>query len=98
VFGDTAFEHGGQCVEGLFPALGGVALDEAAGCGAFVCGLAAVLFPCSGALVLDVDDGEPDEFDDGVVGRELSTVLDDLADLVVETLDRYLEPARLTGS
>lgn len=75
----------------------GVAFDEAAECFAFVGGLAAFLVAGAGALVLDVDDGEPDQLDDGVVGGELPTILDDLADLVVETLDRYLEPDRLAG-
>ena len=67
-----------------------MAFDEAAGCGAFVWRAcrALSLGGLGGALVLDVDDGEPDEFDDGVVGGELSTILDDLADLVVEALDR----------
>jgi hypothetical protein len=40
-------------------------------------------------LVLDVDDGEPQQLDDGVVGREVAAGLGDLAELVVQRLDRY---------
>src|SRR5690606_27197103 len=88
LFGDTAFEHSGQRVDGLSPALGGMPFDEPAGGGALVAGLAAFLFAGSGAFVLDVGDGQPDQLDDGAVGGELSAVLDDLSDLVVEALDR----------
>jgi hypothetical protein len=42
----------------------------------------------AGALVLDVDDGEPEQLDGGVVGREVAAGLGDLAELVVQRLDR----------
>jgi hypothetical protein len=83
----------------LFPAVDAGAFDEAAGglagLGAGFPGFGGAL---AGAFVLDVGDGEPDEFDGGVVGREVTTILDDLADLEVERLDGYLEPSWLTGS
>jgi hypothetical protein len=48
----------------------------------------AVLLPAglalAGALVFDVDDGEPQELDGGVVGREVAAGLGDLAELVVQ--------------
>ena len=39
VFGDASFEHGGECVEDLSPALGGVAFDEQAGALRWLAGL-----------------------------------------------------------
>jgi hypothetical protein len=42
------------------------------------------------SLVLDVDDGEPEQLDDGVVGREVAAGLGDLAELVGQALDGYL--------
>ncbi len=40
------------------------------------------------ALVFDVTDRQPEQFDDGVVVREVPPVLDDLSELVAEGLDR----------
>jgi hypothetical protein len=37
----------------------------------------------AGALVLDADDGEPRELDDGAVGREAAAGLGDLAEPVL---------------
>src|SRR5690606_27977307 len=51
-------------------------------------GLATLFLPRSGAFVLDVGDRQPDQLDHGVVGGELTPILYDLADLVVEALDR----------
>jgi hypothetical protein len=45
----------------------------------------------AGALVLNVDGGEPERLDDRVVGWEVAAGLDDLAKLVVQRLDGYLE-------
>ena len=42
----------------------------------------------SGAFVLDVADRQPQQLDDGVVVGEVAPVLDDLAELVVQRLDR----------
>jgi hypothetical protein len=51
----------------------------------------AVLQAAGGALarpfVLDVDDGEPEQLDDGVVAGEVAAGLGDLAELVVQALD-----------
>ena len=46
----------------------------------------------SGAFVFDVADGQPEQLDRGVVVREVPPILDDLAELVVQALDGYLEP------
>ena len=64
------------------------ALDQPAGCLAGVGGLAGLGGALAGPFVLDVGDRQPDQLDHGVVGREVSAVLDDFADLVVERLDR----------
>jgi hypothetical protein len=42
------------------------------------------------AFALDVADRQPEQLDDGVVAREVAPVLDDLAELVVEGLDRVV--------
>jgi len=70
----------------LFPAGGDRAFDEAGWGGALVGGSAA--FGFAGAFVFDVADGQPEEFDDGVVGREVASVLGDFAELVMQALDR----------
>jgi hypothetical protein len=56
-----------------------------------VAGLAGFGGAGPGPFVLDVGDGQPDQLDDRVVGREVPAVLDDFADLEVERLDGYLE-------
>ena len=77
-----------ELVQGLAPAGGLLALDEAGGLvGALAGGLAAGR-ALAGALVLDVDDGQPQQLDDGVVAREVAAGLGDLAELVVQRLDR----------
>src|SRR5438105_8379456 len=74
-------------VVGLVPAGGRPAFDEP------VVGLAAValagLFgPLAGPLVLDVADRQPQQLDHRLVVGEVPAVLDDLAELVVQALDR----------
>jgi hypothetical protein len=44
-----------------------------------------------GPFVLDVDDGQPEQLDGGVVGRVVAAGFGDLAELVVQRLDGYLE-------
>ena len=97
VFWDASFEHSCECIEGLPPALRGLALDQLAGRPALVARHAPLSVAGPSPLVLDVDDGQPDQLDDRVVGRELPPILDDLADLVIERLDRYLEPCPSAG-
>jgi len=46
----------------------------------------------AGAFVFDVADRQPQQLDRGVVGGEVPPILDDLPELVVQALDRYLEP------
>src|SRR4026209_1741558 len=41
-----------------------------------------------GPFLLGVAEGEPQQFEGGVVGREVATVLDDLAQLAVDGFDR----------
>jgi hypothetical protein len=72
----------------LAPALNDGAFDEAGRCSALAGGEAFLLGALAGGFVLDVADGQPEEFDHGVVGREVPAVLDDLAELVVRGLDR----------
>lgn len=75
--------------EGVFPVRGDLALDEAAVVFvAFGAALASVFVAFPGAFVFDVADAEPEQFDDGVVGGEMTAVLDDLPQLVVQRLDR----------
>jgi len=71
----------------LSPAGGDGSFDEPGGGGALVGGFAAFGFAGAGALVLDVADGQPQQFDHGVVGREVTPILDDLPELEVEALD-----------
>ena len=77
----------GEGAEGGFPAVDGGAFDEAAGGFALVGWCAGLGCSLSGSFVLDVSDGEPQQFDHGVVVGEVPSVLDDLAELVVERLD-----------
>ena len=78
----------GEC---FLPVRGDLALDESGFGSAFVGGFGPFLFAGAGALVLDVADRQPQQLDHGVVVGEVSAVLDDLAELVVQRLDRYLE-------
>src|SRR5215213_709798 len=70
------------------PALDDGALDEPGRGIALVRWFAAVLVPGPGSLVLDVTDGQPEQLDHRVVIREVPPILDDLAELVVQRLDR----------
>lgn len=64
-----------EFAEGCFPALDGGALDEFAGCFAGVAlGQAGFLGSLAGALVLDVCDGEPQQFGGGRVRGEVAAV------------------------
>jgi hypothetical protein len=75
----------GEFAEGCFPALDGGAFDEFAGGfagGAF--GFAGFLGAFAGSLVLDIADGEPEQLDGGGVVGEVTAVLDDFAELVVQ--------------
>jgi hypothetical protein len=78
----------GEGAEGLFPAVHDLAFDEFAGCFAGSSGCSLFLGSGACAFVFDVADRQPEEFDDGVVGGEVAAVLDDLAELVVQRLDR----------
>jgi hypothetical protein len=48
----------------------------------------------AGAFVFDVADGQPQQLDRGVVVGEVPPILGDLAELVVQRLDGYLEPEK----
>jgi len=71
--------------------------DEARGLVAALAGLGAAGRALAGPLVLDVDDREPQQLDDGVVAGEVAAGLGDLAQLVVQGLDAYLELSRQPG-
>ena len=74
----------GEGAEGLFPALDDAALDESWWGDALVAGGALLVGSGAGSFVFDVADGQPEQLDDGVVGREVPPILDDLAELEVE--------------
>jgi len=71
-----------------------LSLDEPLGLVVAFAVLVAAGLALAGALVLDVDDGEPEQLDGGVVGREVAPGPGDLAELVVQGLDAYLELSR----
>jgi hypothetical protein len=83
-----------EFAEGLAPAHDALALDDPGGLVGPLAALLAAGFALAGSFVLDVDDGEPGQLDDGVVGREVAAGLGDLAELVVQRLDAYLELPR----
>jgi len=84
---DSAWVGGVEFVEGFAPSHGALSFDEAYG----LVGALAGFVPPGGALagpfVLDVDDRQPQQLDDGVVGGEVAAGLGDLAQLVVQRLD-----------
>ena len=79
----------GQLLEGLLPVGGYSALDQSAG-GLALAGPSFLLLflPLSGSLVLDVADSQPQQLDRCLVGGEGTPVPGDLAQLVVQRLDR----------
>jgi hypothetical protein len=72
------------------PSHDALALDHAGGLVRPLAGLLAAGLALACSFVLDVDDREPEQLDDGVVGREVAAGLGDLAELVVQRLDAYL--------
>jgi hypothetical protein len=67
-----------------------LSFDEACGLVVAFAGFGAAGGALAGPFVLDVDDGQPQQLDDGVVAGEVAAGLGDLAELVVQALDRYL--------
>lgn len=78
---------GGELGEGLFPVGCHGAFDEAGGGSALGPGCGG-LGAFGGSAVFDVADREPQELDGGVVVGEVSPVLRDFAQLVVQGFDR----------
>ena len=78
----------GELFEGLFPVGGDLAFDESAFGSSLLGGQASFAGPVAGSLVLDVADGQPQQLDGGGVVGEVAAVLGDLAQLVVQRLDR----------
>src|SRR5258708_37064417 len=78
----------GECefVECVAPAHDALALDEACGLVGALAGFVPPGGALAGALVLDVDDRQPEPLDDGVVAGEVPAGLGDLAHLVVRAL------------
>src|SRR5512135_1789808 len=78
---------GVELVECFSPSGGPLSLDEPCGLVVAFAGFltAAGAFPC--ALVLDVDDGQPQQLDGGVIAGEMATVFGHLPELVVQALD-----------
>jgi len=79
-----------ELIQRLPPAHDTLALDEAGGLVGTLAGPGAAGLAFAGALVLDVDDGQPQQLDHGVVVREVTAGLGDLAELVVQRLDRMV--------
>ena len=88
VGGEAAGVDEGELARGGFPVVDGGSFDEAAAGFALVAGFAGFLCAFSGSAVLDVADGQLQQLDDGRVGGEVAAGLDDLAQLVVQRLDR----------
>ena len=78
----------GEGAEGGFPPLGDGALDEPWRGLALARGQALLLGSLAGALVLDVADRQPQQLDHRVIVGEVASILDDLAELEVQALDR----------
>jgi hypothetical protein len=66
---------GVELVEGVAPADDALAFDEFGGPVGSLAGLGAAGEALAGALVLDVDDGQLQQLNDGVVGREVGEVV-----------------------
>ena len=84
----------GEGSQGWFPAVDELSFHESSGglfgggrvrCAAVPLGSFAGAF--GGSLVLHVHDRQPEELDGSVVGGEMPTIFDDLAELVVQALD-----------
>ena len=96
--GEAFAEGEGEGSEGLVPALDLGSFDELGwGFAGLAFGPAGFFGPFSGSFVFDVFDRQPEQFDHGVVGGEVAAVLDDLAELVVQRLDRYLKLGPTSG-
>jgi hypothetical protein len=83
--------------QGVAPSHDLLALHHAGGLVGALAGSLAAGGALAGSFVFDVDDGEPRELDDGVVGREVAAGLGGLAALVVQGFDAYLELWRQPG-
>ena len=95
--GDAFAEGQGEDSQGLVPALDGGSLDQVGNALSVLLRYSFLLDSLVGSLVFDVTDREPEQLDHrGVVG-EVATVLDDLAQLVVQRLDRT-SAIRLIGA
>jgi hypothetical protein len=86
--GESVGVGDGEGAEGWFPAVDEGAFDESGWSFTFVGLLAGFFGALAGSFVFDVADGEPEQLDDSVVVGKVPAVLDDLAELVVERLDR----------
>ena len=79
----------GELGERLLPAGGDLAFDETPFGFAFSAEAEAGFFgTVPGPLVFDAADGQPQQFDHRVVVGKVATILDDLAKLIVQRLDR----------
>jgi hypothetical protein len=88
---------GVELVEGLAPAQHAHALDQPGGLVRPFPGLLAACFAFAGTLVLDVDDGQPEQLDHGVIAGEVASGFGDLAELVVQRLDAVGGVEQLAG-
>jgi hypothetical protein len=87
---DSSWVGDGEFVECFAPAHDALSLDEACGLVVAFAGFGPAGGTLAGPFVFDVDDRQPQQLDDGVVGREVAAGLGDLAELVVQRLLRYL--------
>ena len=84
---DSSWVGGVEFVERFAPAHDALSFDEACGLVGALAGSCRAGGALAGALVLDVDDRQPQQLDDGVVAGEVAAGLGDLAELVVQALD-----------
>lgn len=85
---DAVGVGGGELGEGLLPVVGDLSLDEAALGLSLVRGSAGLLGSLGGATVLDVADRQPQQLDGRDIVGEVTAVLGDLAQLIVQRLGR----------
>ena len=84
---DSSWVGDVEFVECFAPAHDALSLDEPCGLVAALAGFGPACGAFAGPLVLDVDDRQPEQLDDGVVAGEVAAGLGDLAELVVQRLD-----------
>jgi len=94
---DPTWVGDGEFVKGLAPAHDALPFDEAGGLVAALASLGAAGGALAGSFVLDVEDGEPQQLDGGVVGGEVAAGLGHFPQLVVQGLALVVYSSFRTG-